>query len=142
MPLPDPIPGLVLHYSYLWFDQHRLGMLEGTKDRPCVGVLAASQDQGNTIVTVVPITHTPPRIAAEGVEIPPDTKRRLGLDDARSWVIATEVNGFTWPGPDLRPIPGMSPTAYAYGMLPPGLFRQIRTRLIAWAESLKTAARD
>ena len=32
------------------------------------------------------------------------TKRRLGLDDARSWIMVTEGNRFAWPGPDLRPI--------------------------------------
>jgi hypothetical protein len=34
--------------------------------------------------------------------IPAATKRRLGLDDARSWIIVTESNRFIWPGRDLR----------------------------------------
>jgi len=37
------------------------------------------------------------------VEISHETKRRLGLDDDRSWIVLTEANRFAWPGPDLRP---------------------------------------
>jgi hypothetical protein len=35
-----------------------------------------------------------------------ETKRRLGLDAEQSWIMITEANGFVWPGPDLRPVPG------------------------------------
>lgn len=52
MPLPDPFPGLVLHYSYLWHDQPRRGLEERSKDRPRVVVLAVSREDGNTLVTV------------------------------------------------------------------------------------------
>jgi hypothetical protein len=45
-------------------------------------------------VTVLPITHTPPDATALAVEIPHPVKRRLGLDDARSWVILTAANRF------------------------------------------------
>ncbi len=83
MPVPDPVPGLVLHYAYLWHDQHRRGLEEGSKYRPCVVVSAAVQED-DTVVTVVPMTHSPPRVAGEAVEIPQTTKRRLGLDDRRS----------------------------------------------------------
>ncbi len=38
------------------------------------------------------------------VEIPLRVKEHLGLDSERSWVILEEVNIFTWPGFDLRPI--------------------------------------
>ena len=43
----------------------------------------------------------------------PDTvKRRLELDDERSWIVLTEANRFIWPGPDLRPsTPGDSASA-------------------------------
>jgi hypothetical protein len=36
MPLPDPKPGLVIHYSYLWAHEHARGHEEGVKDRPAV----------------------------------------------------------------------------------------------------------
>jgi hypothetical protein len=65
------------------------------------------------------------------VELPSVTKRRLGLDDARSWVILIEANAFTWPGPDLRPAMAGKPETAAYGMLPYALFETIRLKLIA-----------
>ena len=85
MPLPDPVPGLVLRYGYLWFDQHRRGQEEGSKDRPCVVVLAVQQDDGDTVVMVVPITHSPPRSPAKRsksrkVRDKARTRRRAMLD--------------------------------------------------------------
>jgi hypothetical protein len=53
-----------------------------------------------------------------GIELLLAVKRRLGLDDQRSWVMATEVNRFLWPGPDLRPISPRYPSEFAYGGLP------------------------
>jgi hypothetical protein len=137
--LPEPVPGLVLHYAYLWHDQHRRGLGEGTKDRPCVVVLALAQAEaeGETVVTVAPVTHSPPRWPAEAVENPAATKRRLGLDGERSWIMLTEVNRFRWPGPDPRPVPGQRHTRYDYGMLPPGLFRQVRQGILDWAANLQ-----
>jgi hypothetical protein len=54
---------------------------------------------------VLPVTHRPPAAPDGGVPIPPRLKRSLGLDDSPSFVITTEANAFTWPGPDLRAIP-------------------------------------
>lgn len=128
MPLPDPVPGLVISYAYLWRDQQHQGREEGIKDRPCVVVLAVREEEGERVVTVAPVTHTPPRHARDAVELPPATKRRLGLDDSRSWIIATEVNRFIWPGPDLRQVPGR-PGEFAYGSLPRQLMLQVRERI-------------
>jgi hypothetical protein len=87
-------------------------------------------EEGEKLVTVLPVTHTPPSDPALAVEIPP-AKRCLGLDEARSWVVLTEANRFRWPGPDLRPaVPGDSATA-AYGPLPYALFEEIRKKFIA-----------
>lgn len=135
MPLPEPVPGLVIHYSYLWYDQHCGGQEEGTKERPCVVVLAVSHDDGDTLVTVAPITHTSPRSPGDAVEIPAATKARLGLDDDRSWVVVTEINHFRWPGHDLRPVPGGTFGTYAYGVLPPGLFRQVKEGIGSWVRA-------
>lgn len=128
MPLPDPVPGLVVSYAYLWRDQQDQGHEEGVKDRPCVVVLAVNQEDGERVVTVAPITHAPPRYPKDAVELPTATKRRLGLDDARSWIVATEMNRFLWPGPDLRPIP-RRPGVFAYGSLPRQLMLQLRDRV-------------
>jgi hypothetical protein len=83
------------------------------------------------IVTVLPITHAPPAGTTLALEIHPAVKRRLGLDDDRSWVVLTEANRLIWPGPDLRPaIPGDSGSV-AYGLLPYVMFEDIRLKFIA-----------
>lgn len=131
MTFPTPTPGLVIRYSYLWRSEHLRGQEEGVKDRPCAVLLALTDDEGEQKVIVLPVTHTPPNDAAHGVEIPAATKRRLGLDDARSWIIVTESNRFTWPGPDLRPATPGDPATVAYGLLPKALFDEIRAKWLA-----------
>jgi hypothetical protein len=59
--------------------------------------------EGREVVTVVPITHSPPNHPADAVEMPPAIKAHLGLDDQPSWIMVTETNDFLWPGPDLLP---------------------------------------
>jgi hypothetical protein len=134
--LPEPVPGLIIRYSYLWYREHLEGRDEGQKDRPCAIVAAIRTDEtGATRVLVLPITHSPPDHASLAVEIPVTVKTRLGLDDARSWVVLSEWNEFTWPGPDLRRLPGATDASVAYGMIPPGLFATIRDRFLAIARS-------
>ena len=111
------------------------GREEGSKERPCVIVLSAVQKTTGTVVTVAPITHRPPTDGESAVELPAETKRRLGLDVERSWAVVGEVNQFHWPGPDLRPIPGSNPPRFSYGFLPAKLFLRIRQRLIDVASS-------
>jgi hypothetical protein len=128
---PAPVPGLLIRYSYLWADEAARGQEEGVKDRPCAIILVAGGALGSPIVTVLPITHTLPAKLQLAVEIPRATKRRLGLDDARSWVLLTEANRFVWPGPDLRPVTADNATRVAFGPLPYALFEQIRLAFIA-----------
>ena len=128
MDIPKPVPGLVIRYAYLWADEHAAGHEEGSKDRPVAVVLATEAKHNMLRVVVAPITHTPP-LAQPAVEIPAETKRRLGLDDDRSWVVVDEVNVFVWPGPDIRPVPGKSPTTISYGLLPANLTRAICDKL-------------
>ena len=68
------------------------------------------------------------------VEIPTGTKRRLGLDSARSWIIASDLNQFVWPGVDLKPIRRES-RDYAYGTLPAALYREVRDSVLALAKA-------
>jgi hypothetical protein len=124
--LPVPEPGLVISYAYLWRSENAQGRQEGVKDRPCVIILAVRQVEGQTIVTVAPVTHATPSRPEDAIEVPLATKQRLGLDNQRSWVVVTEVNRFVWPGPDLRSI---LPGRFDYGFLPSNLFRQIRNHL-------------
>jgi hypothetical protein len=119
---------MVIRYAYLWRSEHDLGREEGVKERPCAVLLAVANDAGERKVIVLPITHAPPRKDVPAVEIPSATKRRLGLDDSRSWVILSEANRFTWPGPDLRPMKSGDSTSVIYGELPANLFRLVREK--------------
>lgn len=131
----EPKIGYVLRYSYLWHDQFLRAKQEGEKDRPCVIIVATNRldAEGRTIVRVVPITHSRPVDLETAIELPPATKKRLGLDSERSWVILSEGNTFVWPGPDVRPVPGRHPPTIYYGPVPPKLFRTIVGRLVALA---------
>ena len=131
MPFPTPEPGLVIRYSFLWREQAARGQDEGEKDRPCAVVVTTKNEMGETIVIVLPITHTPPRNKDLAVEIPAATKQRLGLDDDRSWIVVTDANRFIWPGPDLRPRVAGDASSVAYGVLPAKLFNEVRDKLAA-----------
>jgi hypothetical protein len=96
---PTPVPGLVIRYSFLWREAAARGEEEGGKDRPCAVVLVSEDQNGEKVVLVLPMTHSPPAEPDLAVEIPIETKRRLGLDDQRSWIIVTDANRFVWPGP-------------------------------------------
>lgn len=130
MTLPEPQLGLVISYSFLWYDERRSGIEEGRKDRPCVIVVSTRVDKsGETIVRVTPVTHSPPTDPDVAIELPVAVKRHLGLDDANSWIILNEYNEFTWPGYDLRPIPGSNKRVH-YGFLPPRFFNELRTKAV------------
>lgn len=101
-------------------------------------VLAVHTVDGAMIVTVAPITHARPEREDAAIEIPPATKARLGLDGARSWVIADDLNQFVWPGADLRPIRRGAST-FAYGLLPAALYRQVRERVLRLARAGRAA---
>ena len=131
MALPEPVPGLVIRYSYLWLEEHRAGREEGVKDRPCAIILVTEDGEGEKLVTVLPVTHTPPSDPRLAMEIPATTKSRLGLDGERSWVVLTEANRFLWPGPDLRPAITGDMASAAYGLLPRAFFQQLRDRFIS-----------
>ncbi len=129
MPFPNPEPGLVISYAYLWRHEHNAGEEEGRKNRPCVIVLSVEQQESGTQVTVSPITHSKPSGDTIGLEIPPRVKQHLGLDHETSWVVLSEVNQFIWPGYDLSTVPGKK-GEYAYGFLPPRLFETIKEGIL------------
>jgi hypothetical protein len=91
---PRPEPGLVVRYSYLWRNEARLGREEGSKVRPCAVVLVILEDGNRPKVRVLPITHVVPSDPADAFEVPLPTKRRLGLDEERSWIVLNEANDF------------------------------------------------
>ena len=92
----EPKVGWVFRYSYLWHWQHLDGREEGDKDRPAlVLAIVAMLEDGTPAVRVLPITHSPPSDPRDAIEIPPATKRRLGLDDERSWIVVGVGRGLT-----------------------------------------------
>lgn len=138
MPLPHPEPGLVISYSYLWRYEHEKGKDEGRKTRPCVIILAIEKSGDDTVVTVAPVTHSPPHDPMSAMEIPAKVKQHLGLDNDPSWVILSEVNEFIWPGYDLQPVPD-SKDRYDYGFLPPKLYEKIRNGILDLIVKRRTA---
>ena len=132
MSLPPPDRGTVLRYGYLWADEKTAGREEGRKDRPAlVLALSVREQDGAARVLVLPITHSSRRDPLDAVAIPSDVKRRIGLDDTPAWIVTTEANTFTWPGPDLRPVPGRRPRTVAYGRIPNSLLRQVARSFLA-----------
>ena len=128
--IPDPFPGLVISYSYLWRTEYKAGREEGVKDRPCAIILSKKRAGDETIVTVADITHTKPENPDTAIEIPIKIKEHLNLDSERSWIVCSEVNRFIWPGPDLRRIPNRKETSYSYGVLPPKLLTKTTQTLL------------
>lgn len=123
-----PVEGTVVRYSFLWSHEHRAGLREGSKDRACVVVM--SSDDGRFLLA--PITSRPPE-KSTGIDLPLEVKRHLGLDERKSWVIGSDLNRFTWPGCDIRMVPGRNPPTYSYGHLPSGYLLQIRSTLAGLA---------
>ncbi len=138
MTFPVPVPGLVIRYSYLWRHEQSQGREEGIKDRPCAVLLSVRDKAGERKVVALPITHTPPRDPAHGVEIPAATKQRLGLDNARSWIVISESNRFIWPGPDLRFARNGDQASVVHGELPAALFEIVRAKWLALFRASKT----
>jgi hypothetical protein len=128
--IPVPAPGLVISYSYLWYDQRQVGAEEGRKARPCAIVVVAADEDGDMRIYVAPITHSRP-LDPHAVELPQAIKKRLGLDDAQSWIVTNELNRFVWPGYDLRPIARDKPEVFAWGFLPTEIFAAVKRGIAA-----------
>lgn len=98
--------------------------------------------QGDDIVYVLPITSRPPTQPEDGIEMPRETRERLGLQDAPCWIVLIEVNRFIWPGPDLRPIADPVGAAWSYGLLPAKLFSKARDAMIRRVRGRRLRAVD
>ena len=132
MALPEPKPGLVIRYDYLWSREAARGRDQG-KDRPACLVAASDSATVPRFVVILPITHTAPAGDTVGIEIPPRVRQALALDDAPSWVIVSEHNVDEWPNAGLAPVPGR-PGIFSYGFVPPGLFAEIKARFLEVSE--------
>ena len=119
----------------------RKGYEEGAKERPCLIVTAiVRKETGDTEVLVVPSTHGPPREGTVAIEIPYKVGRYLGLDDERSYIIANEANSVSWEDPGIVPVrPG---NQWAYGLIPKGLYNQLRATMLDLVSRRKLKAAD
>ena len=125
-----PSPADVIEYAFLWAREADSGLEEGRKPRPCL-VLGVEERSGVIRVAVVPIT-TAPHLSERGVELPAATGTRLKLRSLPCWIVFTDVNEFTWPGPDLRPAPGPDRQPFwRYGAVSHGLYRYARDQVLS-----------
>lgn len=123
----------MIRYSYLWRSEHERGQDEGVKDRPCAIILVTAAADKEVLVTVLPVTHSPPKHHADAIKVPTATCRRLGLDDEPQWIVLAEANRFAWPGPDLR-FGGVA-ARVEFGYLPQRFFADVRDRFLQRAQS-------
>jgi len=135
---PEPKPGLVVRYDYLWAREAERGQDQG-KDRPTCLVAASDSAARPRYVVLLPITHTPPLGDTIGVEIPAKVRQAIGLDDEPSWVIVSEHNIDELPNGGLSPVPGKT-GVFAYGFIPPGLFARIKAEFLELARRKKSGA--
>ena len=63
------------------------------------------------------------------------TKRKLGLDARAQWIIAAELNMFSWPGYELRSTPD---GAALYGILPDPITVELRARVAGLQKAGRT----
>lgn len=138
MAIPEPSPGLVVRYDYLWSREAAAGRTQG-KDRPSRLIAASDNETKPRFVVLLPVTHSPPIGDTVAIEIPAKVRQSIGLDDEPSWVVVSEYNVDEWPNAGLSPIPGR-PDVFAYGFIPPGLFAAIKARLLELARESKSAA--
>jgi hypothetical protein len=114
--IPAPEPGLVIRYDYLWTQDAAACRTLG-KDRPACIIVVVDKPGKPLFAALLPITHTPPSSPDEALEIPPNTRIRLGLDHQPCWVKISEYNIELWPPPGLSVVPGTD--NFTYGFLPP-----------------------
>jgi hypothetical protein len=137
VPLPEPRPGLVIRYDYLWTREAAAGRVQG-KERPACLVAASDSSISPRFIVILPITHTRPNKNTVGIEIPAKVRAALGLDDTKSWVIVSEHNVDEWPNAGPAPIPGRA-QEFAYGFIPPGLFAHVKAKFLELCENAQSA---
>src|SRR5258708_4753556 len=101
--IPEPIPGLIFRYGYLWLEEYRKGRTDPSKDRPVCIIARVAQHADHSLkiaddvtvepgdVIILPITTKPPGTGQIAVELTVDEKRLCRLNpDFPSWLIVSE----------------------------------------------------
>ena len=79
MSLPEPRPGLVIRYDYLWTREAAVGRDQERSAQP-VWSLPWTPPPRRASLSFFPITHAWPERGTVGVEIPAKVREVLGLD--------------------------------------------------------------
>ena len=88
-----PAAGQVFDYHYLWKWQADRGETEGRKKRPSCVVIVVTDQAGQHVMFIAPITSKAPGEGRVGLEIPETEARRARLEsDVPLWVILDELN--------------------------------------------------
>jgi len=125
-----PKPGFVIRYLHDLSAPGEVSSPSNVKERPAVVIMAVTRQGDRTVVRVAPITHRWPGNGDRAMELPQQTKARLGLDGQRSWVILDHANEFVWPGPDVRPVPDRGPATIYFGPPPPAFYQALKLKLL------------
>ncbi len=125
---PEPQPGQIIRFDYLWKREEERGAMQGMKDRPCV-VLAKTtcEHTGAEAVIVCPITHSPPYEDQECVRISKKDSRQMGLSKSEQWVKTDEANVVPWSDPGII---RATPTKWLFGRVPKYAFEAIRQSVL------------
>jgi hypothetical protein len=131
---PDPTPGLVVRYDFLWKDEAKRGWQEGAKERPCAVVLSYQRTKdGELMAVLAPITHSRPEKGQAALPIPQKVGRYLRLDSDQSWIKLDELNVTLWNDPGI--VPAEAGKQWEYGRLPQGLWQPA-------VDTIRTLARE
>ena len=88
-----PEPGQVFEYHFLWHWQKERGETEGRKKRPCCVSVVVTNDDGQHVIFIAPITSKRPQDGRIGIEIPDTEARRAKLDTTIPlWIMVDELN--------------------------------------------------
>ncbi|KAA8603391.1 hypothetical protein AL036_22365 [Salipiger aestuarii] len=88
-----PAAGQVFDYHYLWKWQADRGETEGRKKRPSCVVIVVTNQAGQHVMFIAPITSKAPGPGRAALEIPETEARRAKLDsDVPLWVVLDELN--------------------------------------------------
>lgn len=116
-----PKVGHVLRYVYLFAEEQKAGRDEGVKERFVVVVAVDGKRYSVAAIT------TKGEGRANALPLPGLVASAAGVS-ANSSVVVDEINIFTWPGFDIRPL--MKAKGYIAGRFPPGFTDTVQSAIL------------